>query len=110
MVFLVEIIQSIQQQVFVDEDLPLTVRLDHLGVPAGHHDRRHGFGLGLHALDHAVDHGGVAVEDAGAHGVDGGAAKDGGGAAPGRCAAALRPRPESASTAMRTPGMMTQPL
>lgn len=79
MVFLVQIIQPIQQQVFVDEDLPLTVRLDHLGVPAGHDDRRHGFGLGLHALDHTVDHGGVAVEDTGAHGVDGGAAKDGGG-------------------------------
>ena len=79
MVFLVEIIQPIQQQVFVDEDLPLTVRLDHLGVAAGHDDRCHGFGLGLHALDHAVDHGGVAVEDTGAHGVDGGAAKDGGG-------------------------------
>lgn len=79
------------------------------GVPAGHHDRRHGFGLGLHALDHAVDHGGVAIEDAGAHGVDGGAAKDGGGAAPGDVRQLCRP-PERASTAMRTPGMMTQPL
>ena len=63
--------QSLEQQVFVDEDVVFAQRDDERRQTARRHEHGTVTELLLHAVDHAVDHGRGAVHDAAAHAVHG---------------------------------------